>query len=193
IAAAAAFLAQGETPLILDEKAISRDAMRSDSRSKSNSPRSPRSDRGDRRGGDRERPPPKVAATPLTDFPDVEMQRFKLEVGRVNKVKPGNIVGAIANEAELESKYIGEIEIREDYSTVDLPADMPKGVMSILKKARVAGKPLALTVYQGAEKTTRHTSGPKKKSYNSRKPKSDQQRKPKSDYANRKRKERSKK
>nr|MBX2849976.1 DEAD/DEAH box helicase [Acidiferrobacterales bacterium] len=70
IAAAAAFLAQGETPLILDEKAISRDAMKSDSRSKSNSSRSPRGDRGDRRGGDRERPPPKVAATPLTDFPD---------------------------------------------------------------------------------------------------------------------------
>ena len=102
-------------------------------------------------------------------------------------------VGAIANEAELESKYIGEIEIRDGYSTVDLPADMPKGVMSILKKTRVGGRPLALSIYKGESESPNPRSGPKKKSYQSRKPKDDQGRKPKSDYAKKKRKERAKK
>ena len=198
IAAAAAFLAQGDTPLILDEKAMAREKMNSDSRSNSFSDRP---SRGAREGsgrersarGERERPVPKVGATPLKEFPDVEMQRFRLDVGRVNNVKPGNIVGAIANEAELESKYIGEIEIRDDYSTVDLPADMPKGVMSILKKTRVGGRPLALSIYKGETESSNTRSGPKKKSYQSRKPKEDEGRKPKSDYAKKKRKERSKK
>ena len=202
IAAAAAFLAQGDTPIVLDEKAIARDAMKSDSRNNSFSDRPSRGDRGDRARrerparGERDRPVPKVSATPLKEFPDVEMSRFRLDVGRVNGVKPGNIVGAIANEAELESKYIGEIEIRDDYTTVDLPADMPKGVMSILKKTRVAGRPLDLTIYKGeteSESSGRKSGGPSKKSYQSRKPKFDEGGKPKSDYAKKKRKERTKK
>ena len=203
IAAATAFLAQGETPLVLDEKAMAKDKMQYNSGSNSFSDRPSRGsrerngsrERGRERSarGERDRPAPKVGATALKEFPDVEMQRFRLDVGRVNNVKPGNIVGAIANEAELESKYIGEIEIRDDYSTVDLPADMPKGVMSLLKKTRVAGRPLDISIYKGGSESTNDRSGPKKKSYKSRKPKNDEGRKPKSDYAKRKRKERTKK
>lgn len=148
IAAAVAFMAQGDTSLLLDEKAIQREAraMR-ESREKDR-------ERGDGGGSDRRRergdkPKPEVDATPLKSFPDVKMQRFQIDVGRRNQVKPGNIVGAIANEADLESQYIGEIEIREQYSTVDLPADMPKEVMQILKRARVAGRPLELKAYTG--------------------------------------------
>ena len=126
------------------------------------------------------------------------MKRFRLDVGRRNQIKPGNIVGAIANEAELESKYIGEIEIRDDYSTVDLPADMPKEVMSILKKARVAGRPLGISVFTGKESGGSSNSGrsnrsegrdamkPKKKSYNSKKRDRGEGKK-RSDYANKKR------
>lgn len=205
IAAAAAFLAQGKTPLVLDEKEIARDSIKSSSGRNSFSDRPSRRDRSDSRGEHRvrregERSVPKIAATPLKNYPDVEMQRFRLEVGRRNQVKPGNIVGAIANEAELESKYIGEIEIRDDYSTVDLPADMPKEVMAVLRKARVAGRPLEIGIYKGAQ-SKKHgersadsgESAPKKKSYKSRKPKSNNERKPKSDYAKNKRKERAKK
>ena len=65
------------------------------------------------------------------------MQRFRIAVGYQHGVKPGNIVGAIANEAQLDSEYIGHIEIYEDYSTVDLPAGMPKETLFALKKARV--------------------------------------------------------
>ena len=73
------------------------------------------------------------------------MERFRLEVGRQHKVKPGNIVGAIANEAEIDSQYIGRIVINDDHSTVDLPEGMPKEVFRVLKKAWVSGQQLRIT------------------------------------------------
>ena len=51
--------------------------------------------------------------------------RYRLEVGHQHGATPQNIVGAIANEAGIESRYIGRIEIHDDYSTVDLPDGMP--------------------------------------------------------------------
>jgi len=61
-------------------------------------------------------------------------------------VKPGNIVGAIANEAGIDSKYIGRIQIFDNYSLVDLPAGMPKEVLQHLKKVWVAGQELRLSL-----------------------------------------------
>ena len=197
IAAAAVFLAQGDTSLILDEKAVQREerAMRESFNDDRGDRRRDRGDRGERRQRE-DKPKPSVKATPLKSYPDVEMQRFRLDVGRRNQIKPGNIVGAIANEADLESKYIGEIEIRDDYSTVDLPADMPKEVMSILKKARVAGRPLGISIYTGNEVTQsredsdqNESGGHKRKSYNSKR-RDRGEGKPRSDYANKKRNER---
>ncbi|MDI9240144.1 DEAD/DEAH box helicase [Lysobacter sp. LF1] len=77
--------------------------------------------------------------------PDVGMETFRIEVGHVHGVKPGNIVGAIANEAELESRYIGRIDIRDDHSLIDLPEGMPREVMDHLKRVRVAGQPLRIS------------------------------------------------
>ena len=200
IAAAAAFLAQGDSPLVLDAKEIAKDAMKYESSRNSFSDKPSRRDRSSSKSehrvrNERDRSTPKTTATPLKNYPEVDMQRFRLDVGRRNKVNPGNIVGAIANEAELESKYIGEIEIRDDYSTVDLPADMPKEVMSVLKKTRVGGRPLEISVYKGESSITNDSAAmPKKKSYQSRKGKlvDGQKRKATSDYANKKRKERKK-
>jgi ATP-dependent RNA helicase DeaD len=72
------------------------------------------------------------------------METFRIEVGHQHGVQPGNIVGAIANEAELDSRYIGRIDIRDDHSLVDLPEGMPREVLEILKKTRVAGRPLRM-------------------------------------------------
>ncbi|MEZ5461554.1 DEAD/DEAH box helicase [Dokdonella sp.] len=77
--------------------------------------------------------------------PETGMETFRVEVGHMHGVKPGNIVGAIANEAELDSKYIGRITIREDHSLVDLPEGMPSEVLQILKKSWVAGQRLRIT------------------------------------------------
>ncbi len=73
------------------------------------------------------------------------MELFRIEVGRVDEVKPGAIVGAIANEAELDSQYIGTITIYDDHSTVELPEGMPKELYRHLKKVWVAGKRLQIS------------------------------------------------
>ncbi len=79
------------------------------------------------------------------DKPDAGLERFRIEVGLKHGVKPGNIVGAIANEAEIESEYIGRIEIFDDYSTVDLPEGMPKEVFKHLKAVWVSGQRLQIS------------------------------------------------
>jgi ATP-dependent RNA helicase DeaD len=73
------------------------------------------------------------------------MERFRIEVGHLHKVKPGNIVGAIANEAGLAGKFIGHIDIHPNYTLVDLPRDMPEDVYQDLKKMRVCGQVLNLS------------------------------------------------
>jgi len=129
IAAALARIAQGEEPFLLPEREEQPEARE----------RPPRPEPAGRARGDKELSEQALA---LKDFPDIKMKRYRVEVGYRHKVKPGNIVGAIANEAELDSRYIGHIEIFDDFATVDLPAGMPKEVLHILKKARVCGRPL---------------------------------------------------
>ena len=77
--------------------------------------------------------------------PEPGMATFRIEVGFAHGAKPGNIVGAIANEANIPSKHIGRIEIYDDYSTLDLPNDMPKDLVEHLKTIWVAGRQLAIT------------------------------------------------
>ncbi|HMM65803.1 MAG TPA: DEAD/DEAH box helicase [Dokdonella sp.] len=77
--------------------------------------------------------------------PEAGMETFRVEVGHMHGVKPGNIVGAIANEAELDSKHIGRITIREDHSLVDLPEGMPSEILQLLKKSWVAGQRLRIS------------------------------------------------
>ncbi|MBF0243339.1 MAG: DbpA RNA binding domain-containing protein, partial [Desulfamplus sp.] len=70
------------------------------------------------------------------------MERFKLSVGTTDGVKAGDIVGAIANEAGLEGKFINNITIYDDYTTVDLPEGMPEAIFKLLKKVRILGQKL---------------------------------------------------
>ncbi|HAU14472.1 MAG: ATP-dependent RNA helicase [Pseudomonadales bacterium] len=88
-----------------------------------------------------------TAPNPLQDFPDVEMERFRIEVGRRGGVTPRDIVGAIANEAGIESNYIGDIILRNEFSTIDLPSGMPKELFNQMKKIRVRGAPIRITRY----------------------------------------------
>ena len=99
-----------------------------------------------------------VEAKPLKDHPDVKMERYSVAVGYQDNVKPGQIVGAIANEAEIDGDYIGHIEIYETFSTVDLPAGMPKEILQILKTARVCQRPLNMDLLKNMGKQTREQS-----------------------------------
>ncbi|WP_116963363.1 DEAD/DEAH box helicase [Fastidiosibacter lacustris] len=73
---------------------------------------------------------------------DMSMRTYRIEVGRNDGIEPRNIVGAIANEAGINSRHIGHIKLFDKFSTVDLPADTPKQVIEHLKKVWVGGKKL---------------------------------------------------
>ena len=91
-------------------------------------------------------------------------------MGKNHEASPGDIVGAIANEADLESRYIGHIKLHDDYSTVELPAGMPKEVMQHLRKVRVKQQPLQIK-REGASQNDADDK-PKRKSPASDKPRS---------------------
>jgi ATP-dependent RNA helicase DeaD len=78
------------------------------------------------------------------------METYRLEVGVTHGIKPGNIVGAIANEAGIEGVRIGRVDIRDDHSYVDLPEGMPRDIFAKLQKVRVAGRELRIS--RAAEK-----------------------------------------
>ena len=110
-------------------------------------PRSARDRDGDRSrpaGADRaggRRPSPELADGP----PEAHMERFRIEVGWRDRIKPGNIVGAIANEAGLNGRSIGRIRIFDAHSTVDLPRGMPEDVFASLRSLRVMNRELQIT------------------------------------------------
>ncbi len=135
IAAALAKLAQGSTPLLLKPQVEPhvRDEPRGQGRNR---------DSGEY---DRPRRGPNPRSRRGEGTAEDGMETFRLEVGLAHNVKPGNIVGAIANEAGIEGRHIGRIRLYEDYSTVDLPTGMPADIFNGLKKTRVAGRPLNIS------------------------------------------------
>jgi ATP-dependent RNA helicase DeaD len=158
IAAALAKIVQGRTPLLLaaDKPRHERpqrtegfdrgERPQRDDRGRFDRGDRPHFDRGERPAFDRgERParPPRKDIAPR-GAPEAGMETYRIEVGHRHGVKPGNIVGAIANEADLESKFIGRIDIHDDHSLLDLPEGMPHELLAHLKKVRVAGQPLRL-------------------------------------------------
>jgi len=91
----------------------------------------------------------KVKTAPLKEvkiIPLAEgMERYRIEVGRHHGVRPGNIVGAISNEAGLDSRHIGNIDINPEFSLVDLPYGMPKNIFRLLEKTRVGSRQMAIS------------------------------------------------
>ena len=141
IAAALAKMAQGNTPLLIKDlpKRSSR-KERSDSRPPDHGRGSERNERGGDRKPRRNR----------DQNSDIKMDLYRIEVGNSHGVKPSNIVGAIANETGIDGNHIARINIEENYSTVELPAGMPKELFQELKKVRVAGQQLNISAMDKA-------------------------------------------
>ena len=117
LALAALRLAQGDQPLLVVPQP-------------QQAQRQPRQERGERR------PQGRVPSS---------MERFRVEVGWRDRIKPGHLVGAIANETGLDGRQIGKITIFDDHSTVDLPQGMPAQMMQSLQKVRVMQKELQIS------------------------------------------------
>ena len=131
VAAALASLAQGRTPLILSgERAAEQTAPAAPAHGT-------RADLGPHGAAER----PRHAGRKGSRFGP--QQTYRLKVGRAHGVQPGNIVGAIANEADLDGSQINGIEIQDDHSFVRLPAGMPPETLGRLQRVRVKGQALA--------------------------------------------------
>ncbi len=176
IAAALGLLLQGETPLMLQAKSHHFKEDKSWQNDETKTRKGRGGDRGKERGRmrdkvrgkDQDRSPKKEFTLEKRDkvrgkdqdrsskkeLPLEEgMERFRIEVGHNHDVKPNNIVGAIANEAGLDSQHIGRINIYDDFSVIDLPEGMPKDVFSDLKKVWVAGKQLHISLLKKERKS----------------------------------------
>jgi len=90
------------------------------------------------------------------------MQTYRVEVGRSHGVEVKNIVGAIANEAGIDSKDIGRISLQDDFSTVDLPEGMPKDLFQQLRKVWVGNKQLELSIVNNNEGSAAPSDGERK-------------------------------
>jgi ATP-dependent RNA helicase DeaD len=133
VAAALAKLFHGDKPLLLKKE------------TKKESFKKPERERSD---NDRPRKKRRTNDERFLSPEEEGMERYRLEVGHEQKVKPGNIVGAIANEAEIESKHIGRINIFENYSVVDLPQGMPKEILQHLRNTYVGGKKINISLFK---------------------------------------------
>ena len=147
VAAALCFMAQKDRPLVAPEAGK---PERRDSRDTTP-------------GFDEERPRRKERKEEEFSGESIAMERFRIDVGHNNQVKPGDIVGAIANEADLSSAYIGRISLFDDHSTVDLPAGMPAEMLQLLKKVRVRSQPLNIQSQGPADDFTPGAKTPRPK------------------------------
>ncbi|AII49077.1 cold-shock protein [Synechococcus sp. KORDI-52] len=93
----------------------------------------------DRHSGDRRERRERPARAP-----EENMQRYRVEVGHRDRVKPGNLVGAIAGETGLQGRMIGRIQIFDNHSLVDLPKGMPEDVFNSLRRLRVMNRELQI-------------------------------------------------
>lgn len=149
VAAALAKLVQGDEPLLIDHETRGRkreEFGRDEGRQRTERPRH------ERVSAER----PRREHAPSRRAPEEGMETFRVEVGHRHGVKPGNLVGAIANEAGIDSEFIGRIDIHDDYSTIDLPSEMPKELFKALKKVWVSGQRLEISrLGEPREKATR--------------------------------------
>ena len=129
IAAALAQLSIGDKPLLL--KPDRKRPDRAEGRADGQRPRD--------RGRERSRPGGGHSRA------DLDTETYRIEVGHDHGVSPGNIVGAIANEAGLDGAHIGRIDIQSDHSFVNLPVGMPREIFSDLQKTRVCGQQLKIS------------------------------------------------
>lgn len=78
----------------------------------------------------------------------VKMARVYVGVGREAGIRPGDLVGAIANEARVNSNVIGAIEIESRFSLVDVPASMASGIIEVLGRTRIKGRKVPVRLFR---------------------------------------------
>ncbi|QOD92734.1 DEAD/DEAH box helicase [Chryseoglobus sp. 28M-23] len=137
VAAALAVVAQGGTSLLLTEDDMRPPRMERDDRDARGATRTDRPERGER--------PPRRGNGPA-------LAPYRIEVGRRHRVEPRQIVGALANEGGLSREDFGAIDIKLDFSVVELPASMPPATLKKLEATRISGRLIELKPDRGPRK-----------------------------------------
>ena len=145
VAAALAVVAQGGTPLLLTEEDIRPPKMPRDGRETRETGR----DGGRDARGDSERPPRRERRN------GPPLAAYRIEVGRRHRVEPRQIVGALANEGGLSRDDFGAIDIKLDFSIVELPAEMSTATLKKLADTRISGRLIELKADRGPRKKDR--------------------------------------
>lgn len=147
VAAALAVVAQGESPLLLEPEP-ERPARFERERGRDDRGRDRDDRRDDRRGGDRYDRDERPARRPRGS--GVPMATYRIAVGRRHRVEPRQIVGALANEGGLNRDDFGAIQIKPEFSLVELPADLPRETLERLDGTRISGRLIELRPDRGA-------------------------------------------
>jgi ATP-dependent RNA helicase DeaD len=163
VAAALAVVAQGESPLLLEPEPERprRDREREERDGRERGDRRERDDRGGRERGERPERRPRPGTQPMASY--------RIAVGKRHRVEPRQIVGALANEGGLQRDDFGAIQIRPEFSLIELPADLPDEVFDKLAGTRISGRLIELR---------RDTGGPKRRRDDDRRPPRDDDRRP---------------
>ncbi len=147
VAAALAFMAQKDKALFMPKEKVRKSKDRPEFEPRERGDRGERGDRKDRKG--------------RREDDGIPRETYRLEVGRSHHVKPGDIVGCIANEADLDSKYIGQISLYDEFSTVDLPEGMPPETFQALRDVFIRGQKIELKLDTKSGNKGRSSRGPK--------------------------------
>jgi len=165
LAGALLCLAQQQSPIKVEEVKIQ---PRERNERNDRNPRSNDRGRRNERGGERAERKPRERNSRDAG----PMDTYRIEVGREHGVQVKNIVGAIANEADISSKFIGDIRLHDSHSTVQLPQNMPKDVLDHFQKVFICKRPMGMTLTQDqgpseprGERSER-PAGDKKRSFN---------------------------
>ncbi|HAT1620158.1 TPA: DEAD/DEAH family ATP-dependent RNA helicase [Raoultella planticola] len=151
LAAALLKMAQGERPLILPPDAPMRPKREFRDRDDRFERRGDRNDRNDR-GPRGDRPERSGEDRPKRERRDVgDMELYRIEVGRDDGVEVRHIVGAIANEGDISSRYIGNIKLFGTHSTIELPKGMPGEVLQHFTRTRILNKPMNMQLLGDAQ------------------------------------------
>lgn len=148
VAAALAVVAQGDTPLLLEEETLRQQRFDND--------RPDRSSRDSRDGGSRDGGPRRDTSG--------RFATYRIAVGRRQRVEPRQIVGALANEGGLRRNDFGAIQIRQDFSLVELPADLSNATITRLADTRISGQLIDLRLDQGG-RSAKRSDRPQRRSF----------------------------
>ena len=110
-------------------------------------------------------PAPERTVKPRAATGDGEMVRLFIDTGRQAGVRPADIVGAVAGEADIPGRAIGAIDIHERFTFVEVPAEYVDQVLDRMRRVKIRKQPVTVKMAtpKSAERPGGKRRGPKRR------------------------------